>query len=98
MSADEYWFGDPNMIYAFQEAYMSREKLALQKLWRQGLYFAQAIQCTLHFGKGKPPEYPQMPFIEEITSQQMGDKNYRKICYENRRAKLKQIFEGHKKK
>lgn len=65
MSADEYWFGDPSMIFAFQQAYMSKEKLALQKLWQQGLYFAQAIRCTIYFGKGKPPQYPEMPFKEE---------------------------------
>lgn len=97
MSADEYWFGDPSMIYAFQQAYFEKQKLIIQGQWRQGLYFAQAIQSTIYFGKGKPPEYPKMPFYEEIASQQMGE-NYRKICYENRRAKLKQMFEAHKKK
>lgn len=34
-------------------------------MWKQGQYFAKAIQSTIYFGKGTPPEYPQMPFEEE---------------------------------
>lgn len=58
---------------------------------------ACAIASTLQFSKQKPPPYPEMPFKEEDAMENMGREAYVKVCRENRREKLKRIFQNHKK-
>lgn len=47
MSADEYWFGDPSLIYSYQNAFNLRQQYDLQLAWTQGVYFKSALGSTL---------------------------------------------------
>lgn len=76
MTSDEYWFGDPSMIYAFQEAYTMRQKTRIQELWMQGQYFGCAIQSTISFKEGTRPKYPEMPFSKEVEEEMAHDEEW----------------------
>lgn len=75
MSADEYWFGDPNMLFAFQKAYQEKEKLKIKGYWLQGQYVACAIKSTISFS-GKTVPYPDAPFGDEDEQELAKDDNW----------------------
>lgn len=64
MEIDEeiFWRLTPKTIQIYIKAYRKRREIAIQDLWLQGRYFAQAIASTIQLGKQKPPPYPDMPF------------------------------------
>lgn len=43
MSVDEYWFGDPHLIFRFEQAYTNKQKLMQQNMWLLGTYIQSAI-------------------------------------------------------
>ena len=46
MSSEEYWFGDPALIFNYQNAFNMRQKYDLQLAWTQGAYFKSALGST----------------------------------------------------
>ena len=46
MSSDEYWFGDPSLIYNYQNAFNKRQEYDLQMIWTLGAYFKSALGST----------------------------------------------------
>lgn len=60
-----FWHLTPKTIQVYFKAYRERRKIAIQDIWLQGKYMACAIASTISFSKGKPPQYPEMPFKEE---------------------------------
>ena len=47
MTYDQFWYGDPWMARAFQQAYLMRRKVENENMWIQGAYFANALATTL---------------------------------------------------
>ena len=88
------WHLTPKTIQVYLKAYNKRRQIAIQDLWLQGRYFACAIASTLQFGKQKPPEYPPMPYEEEVEISQEQIRAYRRA----RREQLKAFLEHNKKK
>lgn len=46
MSVDEYWYGDPYLLYRFESKYQNQRKLKEQHMWLMGQYVARALQCV----------------------------------------------------
>lgn len=46
MSPDEYWYGDPSLIYNYQNAFEMKQRYDLQMAWTQGAYFKSALGST----------------------------------------------------
>lgn len=46
MSADEYWFGDPHLVYRYEAKYRNQMKLQEQQMWLMGQYVARALECS----------------------------------------------------
>jgi hypothetical protein len=46
MSSDEYWFGDPSLIYNYQNAFDKRQEYDLLMAWTYGAYFKSALGST----------------------------------------------------
>ena len=46
MSSDEYWFGDPALIYNYENAFNLKQKYDLQMVWTMGAYFRSALGST----------------------------------------------------
>ena len=48
MSYEQYWYGKPSMAIDFRELYKLRVNERNEELWRQGLYFLDALNTSLH--------------------------------------------------
>ena len=83
MSSEEYWFGDPALIFNYQNAFNLRQKYDLQLAWTQGAYFKSALGSTQvwtiqPFKKSaweKMPDYAKCPSMEtepkkELTAEE----------------------------
>lgn len=66
MSYEQFWDGDPAMATVFQKAQRLRLKQEDERLWRQGLYFYDALCCVAPalqaFRPSKPTPYPAKPY------------------------------------
>ena len=89
-----FWHLTPKTIQIYFKAYNKRRQTAIQDLWLQGKYFACAIASTISFSKQRPPEYPPMPYEEEVEMSQEQSRAYRRA----RREQLKAFLEHNKKK
>lgn len=78
MGIDEnrFWKLTPKTIQVYFRAYEERRKTAIQDIWLQGYYTRWAIASTLSFGKQKPPEYPEMPFMEKAEEELAHDEEW----------------------
>lgn len=69
MTHDQYWHGDPNLVYAYIEADRIRRERADEEAWLHGLYVAKAINATIcnafRDGRTRAAEYPELPLIAE---------------------------------
>ena len=69
MTYEQYWYGDPLMVGAYYKAEKIREELRDIDAWKQGMYVANAIECTIgnaFLSKGKEPaKYPKQPILTE---------------------------------
>lgn len=67
MSADEYWYGDPSLIYAYAKAFENKRKTEIQMAWVIGGYVRNALMSTpVLMGMGKPIDYPEMPYEHDF--------------------------------
>lgn len=46
MTADEYWFGDPHLIYRYAKVFENKQKLEEQRLWLMGAYMRLALMSS----------------------------------------------------
>ena len=46
MSSDEYWFGDPSLIFNYENAFNLRQMYDLQMAWTYGTYVKSALSST----------------------------------------------------
>lgn len=76
MSVDEYWFGDPSLIYNYQNVFEMKQRYDLQMAWVQGAYFKSALGSTQVWTVQpakisdwqKMPHYVENP-VEELRPQ-----------------------------
>lgn len=65
MTYAQYWYGDPQMVRAFYEAYKLKRQHENEIAWLHGLYNFEALSIALSNAfseKGKQPEnYPSKP-------------------------------------
>ena len=69
MSFEEYWVRDPKLTQYYRKAYKIKQEEINNNAWLQGLYFYDALSCSLHnalrgFGKNKlpPQNYAKKPY------------------------------------
>jgi hypothetical protein len=84
MTYDEFWSGDVNMVRAYRKADEMKRRRENEILWMQGLYFRDALVCTvgnMFSGKGsKQYEYPKEPYAiteSEISEREARDEKLR---------------------
>lgn len=46
MSSDEYWFGDPHLIYRYEAKHRNQQKLKEQEMWLMGQYIVRALESS----------------------------------------------------
>ena len=46
MSAEEYWFGDPHLIYRYEAKHINQQKLKEQDMWLMGQYVVRALESS----------------------------------------------------
>lgn len=93
MSAEEYWFGDPHLIFRYEAVYTHKRKLKEQDMWLMGQYVVRALECSRLNVNGfieKSSQlipYPECPHTDVFgESQQLSDEQRNLI--EVARAKL----------
>ena len=47
MTYEQFWYGDPWMVKAYQQAYLLKRKVENENMWIQGAYFANALASVL---------------------------------------------------
>ena len=93
MSSEEYWFGDPSLIFNYQNAFNLRQKYDLQLAWSQGAFFKSALGSTQVWtvqpakkeAWNKMPEYAKCP----INTEKKKELTAEEIAF---REQAKQIF------
>ena len=48
MTYEQYWYGEPKMARYYREAYKVRLNERNEEMWRQGIYFLDALNVALH--------------------------------------------------
>jgi hypothetical protein len=83
MTADEYWYGDPALLYRYENAYLNKQKLKEQDMWLMGTYIIRALeQSRLNVNgfiekNSQLVEYPECPHTDlfqtkkELTKEQI---------------------------
>lgn len=92
-----FWHLTPKTIQVYFKAYEKRRQTEIQDLWLQGRYFACAIASTISFSKSRPPEYPEMPYQDEMEDELSKNENWVRMMRDARRNQLKRFLETHKK-
>lgn len=67
MTSEEYWFGDPALLYAYEDAFNLKQKYDLQLMWTLGGFFKSALGSTQLWTVQpmKPTDWNKMPkYIE----------------------------------
>lgn len=84
MSVDEYWFGDPSLIYNYQNAFDMKQRYDLQMAWTQGAYFKSALGSTQVWTvqPAKSTDWSKMPHYVENPAQELRPKPKKEISAE----------------
>lgn len=92
MSYADFWHGDVNMARAYRKADEMKRRRENEALWTQGLYFRDALLCTVgNMFSSKTAtkfEYPKEPY--PVTSEQVAEAEERKR--KNREDRIKAEF------
>lgn len=91
MSSEEYWFGDPSLLYNYQNAFNLKQKYDLQMAWAYGAYFKSALGSTVVWTTqpmkktdlNKMPEYAEYPIKETRPPKPISEEK-RKLIEETR--------------
>ena len=72
MTADEYWYGDPSLLYNYENAFVLKQKYDLQMAWTYGAYFKSALGSTQLWTVQpyKRQDWKQMPKYAEYPVKQ----------------------------
>ena len=87
MTADEYWFGDPALLYNYDNAFNLKQKYDTQMAWVQGAYFKSALGSTQVWTAQpmkaqdwhKMPEYAKMPFEDGLKKKEVSPEKQKLI-------------------
>ena len=95
MTSDEYWFGDPSLIYNYQNAFNKKQEYDLQLAWTLGAYFKSALGSTQVWTTQpyKKTDWEKMPkYVENPVQPQVRHKKEqsaeKKKLIEEARARL----------
>lgn len=105
MSTAEFWYEEPDLLWAYQKSYIEKTKLEHEKInytsWLNGLYFYDAFSTALYnsfSGKNSNKmSYPSKPHdfnIKEETKQQKNENLKNKI--KNNLKKGQEILKNRK--
>lgn len=93
MSPDEYWFGDPGLLYNYAEKYKIERQIREDELWAVGAYVKAALQSTILMAgladkktANSMPKYPEKPSSQTnsgaaLTPEQIELENKRAEAY-----------------
>lgn len=94
MTSEEFWEEDPQLFWAFWDAYERKKKEEAEeynrRAFNQGQYFLLALRDSLQFGKNHKKIYPKEPLkLRGSKKVQLSQKDYE----ENRKFQLRQLEE-----
>ena len=96
MSADEYWFGDPHLIFRYESVYQHKQKLKEQDFWLMGTYIVRAIESARFNVNGFIEKnnwlvpYPNCPHTDLFNNERKPSREQIEL-YEKARAQLSSL-------
>lgn len=93
MTSDEYWHGDPSLIYNYEKAFENKRKLKEQEMWLMGVYVQNALSSVpLNVAgfiekESQLGKYPECPHTEIINVSEPPTKEQQEL-YERTRNRL----------
>lgn len=92
MTADEFWYGDPELFYNYARVYELKQKNEHQNIWQIGARVKQVLDSSIIFTSMADkktaknlPEYPECPYTENSDNEVMGENE---IDLQRERAKV----------
>lgn len=81
MTAEEFWFGDPELFFNYIRVYEAKAKKEQQYIWQIGARFCQALMAIPVVPLGvvdknavnSMPKYPDCPFTDEKVPEEMSE-------------------------
>lgn len=93
MTAEQYWDGDMDLVIAYRKADELRLERTNTELWLQGMYFYDALTCTIGnaFCKkgGEKHEYAKKPYSITERQRENERRNEERIKSEQMLAQMK---------
>ena len=74
MTYEQYWFGDPYMVKAYEDAYLLKRRVRNEELWLQGLYIYRAVHAVVASAlSGRQEKYITNPldFLPKTKAEKM---------------------------
>ena len=84
MTYEQYWYGDPNMVKAFRDAFTLQRRMRNEDMWIQGMYIYKALEAVIGtaFGKNRI-KYVEEPFDifpkTDLEKEQENEKERQKL-------------------
>lgn len=77
MSSDEYWFGDPSLVFNYDNSFKLRQMYDLQMAWTNGTYFKSALSSTQLWvvEPAKESDWAKMPKYASYPIKSFGQDN-----------------------
>jgi hypothetical protein len=95
MSLDEYWYGDPSLIYNFQNAFNRRQEYDLTMAWTYGAYFKSALGSTQVWTvqPAKDSDWKKMP---KFADQPKFGEEKRELTEQEKQAERNRLYNYYK--
>lgn len=93
MSPDEYWFGDPHLIYAYEACFENLRRLKQQDMWLMGTYIQRALSSVPLNVNGfiekqsQVENYPECPY-QDLFNEPEPPNAEQKALYEKAKSML----------
>lgn len=94
MSSEEFWHGRFDLVIGYRKAYELKKEIKDNELWRQGLYFYEALldasPILQAFAKKgtKPRPYPEKPYGVKDKEEKTEEEKQKDVEKERLRARL----------
>ncbi len=101
MTYEQYWYGDPNMARAYEDAYLLKKRVKNEELWLQGLYIYRAVRAVVASAVGgRNEKYITNPldFLPKTKAEKQRDKYEKRLksirFFDSMRVKNKASSKG----
>ena len=82
MTYEQYWYGDPYMVKAYEDSYLLQRRVKNEELWLEGLYIYRAVHAVVASAMGgRQEKYVTKPldFLPKTQAEKQREDYEKKI-------------------